>query len=108
MITIKIITRKDGVNLTTHLFEAHHPEYQQIFFDNFEGYCTVCEEVSKRYDVGCRVFAHIKKDTKGGCVLAINYYKTPELSEGSREVIFTQGMVYIMSDGKTVDKIYCD
>ena len=109
MMTIKVCKRNDlGFFDKTYLHEVNNPRYVDVEFKDYEDFCRIYKEYSSDYKKKSFMDMNVIKESEnnGGHILVISF----DIDEtiGRDGVIFTRNStVYIMSDGKTVDTIYC-
>ncbi len=103
MMTIKV-QRKDEHGMT-YLHEVKNPQYRYEYYKNYNDYCDLFKRQSEDYLLVTHVdMRDLPADTGEGQLLSIHY----SLEDNTLGVIFTQNaVVYVMSDGKTIDTIYC-
>jgi len=103
MMTVKI-QRNDGPH-QTQLFEITNPEYQILNAFDYEGFCVLVKSYTKDYQIPNFLLIDTREPEKEFDFLVI--FSLTGNTDTSKVIFARNATVYIMSEGKTIDTIYC-
>lgn len=106
MLTVKLIHKDFDRSIEeTFIFEASQPYYRYESVDGYDAWLNIHAKETNSYGIPSRLFMDIKGDEEPGISFVIFNY-TDEY--GCMQILFVRrSVIFIMQDGKTIDKISC-